>query len=190
MTYLIFAANWGFAALNAWQNVLAVFVLVSIGICIGVGFIWSVSHPKKTYADEPQRRQMAELQRIAEETGLVANPHVRSNSNVFYSDGYPLAERKAWGDVPYAELEQMFLDQFLLRYFSGLMPKGFDNDASWKTCEGESPWDYFVALNPWFKEMPTLFRQMTGYKLNDHQLSNAIVEYSRRLQKLSRKSMV
>jgi hypothetical protein len=86
--------------------------------------------------------------------------------------------------VPYEELEGMFLDQFLIRFFHSLMPQSprwFDSVA-----KGRSPWDHFAEMNEWAKEMPLLFEQMTGYTLNEIQLNNAIAEYARRLSKSPR----
>lgn len=117
---------------------------------------------------------------------------------VFHSDGYPMPVRKAWGDVPYDELGPMFLDQFLLRYFSDLMPSLIprnDGVMLWWLREdsyefdGRDPWASFLAACSWAKEMPLLFEQLTGYKLNELQLNNAIAEYVRRLQKSSKVSV-
>jgi hypothetical protein len=105
-----------------------------------------------------------------------------NSPSVFYSDGYPLPVRKAWGDIPYEELGPMFLDQFLLRYFAPWMCR-----SGLSAADTLSPWDTFAYANPWAKEMPLLFEQLTGYKLNDMQLNNAIAEYVRRSQKSARK---
>ena len=83
--------------------------------------------------------------------------------------------------IAYEDLEGMFLDQFLLRYFYSLMPQNF----IWGQAT-QRPWDDFVLLCPWAKEMPLLFEQMTGYTLNAIQLNNAIAEWSRRLSKTPR----
>jgi hypothetical protein len=92
------------------------------------------------------------------------------------SKGIPLPTRKAWGDIPYEELGPMFLDQFLLRYFAPWMCR-----SGLSAADALSPWDAFAYANPWVKEMPLLFEQLTGYKLNDMQLNNAVVEYARRV---------
>jgi hypothetical protein len=86
--------------------------------------------------------------------------------------------------IPYEELEGMFLDQFLIRFFHSLMPQS----PRWLDCiaKGRSPWEHFSEMNAWAKEMPLLFEQMTGYALNEIQLNNAIAEYARRLSKSSR----
>lgn len=90
--------------------------------------------------------------------------------------------RRAWGELPYEELAPMFLDQFLLRYFAGLMkPVEYLPLGTWN-----SPWEEFVVQNPWGKEMPLLFEQLTGYKLNDRQLNEAIGEWVSRLEKSQR----
>lgn len=102
----------------------------------------------------------------------------KTETAIFYSDGYPLPVRKAWGDVAYDELSPMFLDQFLLRYFHELMTV----DLAWFE-DVSAPWLRFIAFKPWAKDMPLLFEQLTGYKLNELQLNNAIAEYVRRLQK-------
>ena len=87
--------------------------------------------------------------------------------------------------IPYEELEGMFLDQFLLRYFYSLMPQevfAYMTVGGWDNC---APWEGFVKRNPWAKEMPLLFEQMTGYTLNEIQLNNAIAEWARRLERLA-----
>ena len=106
----------------------------------------------------------------------------KTETAVFHSDGYPLPVRKAWGDVAYDELSPMFLDQFLLRYFTPWMAVVSEH------VNGRDPWLEFVYMNPWAKDMPLLFEQLTGYKLNELQLNNAIAEYVRRLQKNEAKS--
>lgn len=106
---------------------------------------------------------------------------------VFQSAGLPLPPRKQWGDLPYEELSPMFLDQFLLRYFSELirMPP-----AQVPRVSLYVPWDDFLICNPWAREMPVLFQQLTGYQLNEHQLNNAIAEYCTRLSKLQSPKLV
>ena len=99
---------------------------------------------------------------------------------VFHSDGYPMPVRKAWGDIGYDELSPMFLDQFLLRYFHELMPQ---TAMLLGVTIQSDPWNDFALSFPWAKDMPLLFEQLTGYKLNELQLNNAIAEYVRRLQK-------
>ena len=105
---------------------------------------------------------------------------------VFHSDGYPMPVRKAWGDIAYDELGPMFLDQFLLRYFPTLMPESI-TDACYRDGRSLNPWELFVDQETWAKDMPVLFEQLTGYKLNELQLNNAIAEYVRRLQKADAK---
>ena len=51
---------------------------------------------------------------------------------------------------------------------------------------GNSPWKSACNSAAWLKEMPLLFEQMTGYKLNELQLNNAIAEWARRLSKSER----
>ena len=82
--------------------------------------------------------------------------------------------------IPYEELEGMFLDQFLLRYFYSLMPETWNIEMP---SGSRVPWDAFTWAYPWAKEMPVLFEQMTGYALNEIQLNNAIAEWARRLEK-------
>jgi hypothetical protein len=102
-------------------------------------------------------------------------------------DGTALPTRNVWDDrkgspIPYEELSPMFLDQFLLRYFAELMPYSlYWLESIVKTG---SPWEDFVRTNPWAKEMPLLFEQLTGYKLTELQLNYAIAEYVRRLQRV------
>lgn len=86
--------------------------------------------------------------------------------------------------IPYEELEGMFLDQFLLRYFYSLMPERWDFEMP-ATVSSMKPWNAFVWMQPWAKEMPLLFEQMTGYSLNEIQLNNAIAEWARRVSKSS-----
>jgi hypothetical protein len=116
------------------------------------------------------------------------NPVQRETENVAIRrmDGTRLPTRKVWderagGAIPYEELGPMFLDQFLLRYFAPWMAAA--------NCGGISsiaPWDDFAFDNQWAKDMPLLFEQLTGYKLNEMQLNNAIAEYVRRLSKSQR----
>jgi hypothetical protein len=89
--------------------------------------------------------------------------------------------------VPYEELEGMFLDQFLIRFFHSLMPQKGEL-WGWTPTVGfiGPPWETFVRREAWAKEMPLLFEQLTGYALNEIQLNNAIAEYARRLQKTPR----
>lgn len=98
------------------------------------------------------------------------------------NDGQSYPTRKAWGDLPYEELSPMFLDQFLLRYFHALMPQ---KATDVRLDPAREPWAQFVEASPgqWLKDMPLAFEQLTGYKLNELQLNNAIAEYVRRLQK-------
>jgi hypothetical protein len=89
--------------------------------------------------------------------------------------------------IPYEELEGMFLDQFLIRFFHSLMPQpgGF----FWTDIHNDKtrqPWEIFTGACAWAKEMPLLFEQMTGYALNEIQLNNAIAEYACRLSKSPR----
>jgi hypothetical protein len=84
-------------------------------------------------------------------------------------------------EIPYEELEGMFLDQFLLRFFHSLMPETWGNFVT--PVGSKAPWPAFVWVCPWATEMPLLFEQATGYKLNELQLNNAIAEWARRLQK-------
>lgn len=85
--------------------------------------------------------------------------------------------------IPYEELEGMFLDQFLLRYFHSLMPQISDGWPGEGTVWGGKPWDMIQKQRPWIKEMPILFEQLSGQKLNEIQLNNAIAEWARRVSK-------
>jgi hypothetical protein len=126
--------------------------------------------------------------KIEQEKGIL--PPMLEDAVFRTKAGRPVASRKTWDDriakqtqgavteIPYDELEGMFLDQFLLRYFHSLMSQ-YVHLERWKS----SPWDNFISHYEWAKEMPWLFEQMTGYKLNEHQLNNAIAEYARRLQR-------
>jgi hypothetical protein len=97
--------------------------------------------------------------------------------------------------IPYDDLEGMFLDQFLLRYFYSLMPDVIPRSDGailfWLRedsieLQPREPWSSFTKACPWAKEMPLLFAQMTGYTLNGIQLNNAIAEWARRLSKTPR----
>lgn len=80
-------------------------------------------------------------------------------------------------EIPYEEQAPMFMDQFLLRYFYELVkPIDF-------TAKGR-PWELFVQKNPWAKEMPVLFHQLTSIQLTDMQLNGAVADYMSRLSKL------
>lgn len=95
-------------------------------------------------------------------------------------DGTPLPAQEAWGALPYEEIGPMFLDQFLLTYFLDLM-KIPDARALAK-----GPWDAFVETNPWGKNLPRLFWQLTGYELTTRQKNAAIDEWIERADKLAR----
>ena len=112
-------------------------------------------------------------------------PDRRQDSAFLTKQGDPLPTRAAWGDLPYEELAPMFLDQFLLRYFSALMPASI-TAMGIRAGVVLSPWGLFVDQETWAKEMPLLFEQLTGYKLNDRQLNEAIGEYISRLEKSQR----
>lgn len=142
--------------------------------------------PKPGMPEEPAGRGTSDsASTIFKQPGVVLVPFeagevtLQSDQPAFRTkQGAPLPTRAAWGELPYEELAPMFLDQFLLRYFAGLMPT-YVNVETWKT----SPWDNFIECCEWAKEMPLLFEQLTGYKLNDRQLNEAIGEYVSRLEK-------
>ena len=118
------------------------------------------------------------------------NPVQRKTETALFQrkDGTPVDAPHAWvemarkhgHEIAYDELSPMFLDQFLLRYDHDLMPK--HQEFVLGLCHYPSPWQGFTAYCPWAKERPLLFEQLTGYKLNELQLNNAIAEYVRRLQ--------
>lgn len=105
-------------------------------------------------------------------TGAIAprNVWAEEHGKIMNADG-PL-------EVPHEEQAPMFLDQFLLRYFYELM-QPID-----ETARGR-PWPLFVERNPWAKEMPLLFYQLTTIRLTDMQLNGAIAEYMSRVGKLN-----
>lgn len=96
-------------------------------------------------------------------------------------DGEYMPAQEAWGALPYAELQPMFLDQFLIRYFCDLIktPTGDRMDTL-------GPWDAFCQVNPWAMGMRSLFWQLTGYELSTRQLNAAIEEYVERVGKFSK----
>jgi hypothetical protein len=69
------------------------------------------------------------------------------------------------------DLELMFLDQLLIRFFHTLLkPEPYHLAVQ----VGVTPWNAFVESNPWAKEMPLLFELGWGYKLNEFQLNRGI----------------
>lgn len=184
---VVFAANWGFAAL-----------MLAVGY--GLGWCMSVRLLFETPAKIPKTEDLATFSELGQfkmpmtlhrdqpaDTPIAPvtpQPVFKTQS------GQAVESPRTWDQrlarfggpeqIPYEELEGMFLDQFLLRYFYSLMP-----DAPFGTVFDVSlqPWDSFVVTHEWAKEMPLLFEQMTGYKLNDRQLNNAIAEWTRRLSK-------
>lgn len=107
--------------------------------------------------------------------------------------GSPLPVRRVWDDnrekhglppIPYEEIGPMFLDQFLLRYFHEVMKPYPDRDEGPMAPKyAYQPWEAFCMLNPWARDMPLLFEQLTSHKLSDLQLNATIAEYVSRLQK-------
>ncbi len=180
---VVFAANWGFAAL-----------MLAVGC--GVGW-WLRSRAERAKVPWPLKidalPSLSEHQRA--DTPGPGKTQIASQQPVFQTQsGQVIESPRTWDQrlarfggpeqIPYEELEGMFLDQFLLRFFYSLMPEP-SMPLSAINGEGRSlpPWECFIALHPWAKEMPVLFEQMTGYKLNELQLNNAIAEWARRLSK-------
>lgn len=177
-----------------WQILLLAIVVLVCGVWLG----WI------TFRARERALNIAALQRISADQQAVIDftesqraetPVQREtqNTGIKTFTGQPVESPRYWDQrlekitggaktqIPYDDLEGMFLDQFLLRYFYSLMPQGF----IWGEAT-QNPWDDFVLLCPWAIEMPLLFEQLTGYALNAIQLNNAIAEWSRRLSKTPR----
>lgn len=202
MSVLVLAANWGFAA---W--IVIAFIVgaiagsvitwpwwykaekqtdelertrVSLAACLSIAEGWGMDNmpAKSEWAWSPALQAVYDLRRSFDFT----NPERAETSVQRRAAGLPQNlpwQKKFGGEIPYEELEGMFLDQFLLRWFSKLMP---DDRLSADFLNSTlPPWDRFVSFSPWAKEIPLMFEQFTGYKLNDIQLNNAIAEYARRL---------
>lgn len=190
---VVFAANWGFAAL-----------MLAVGY--GLGWCMSVRLLFETPAKIPKTEDLASFSELGQfkmpmtlhrdqpaDTPIAPvtpQPVFKTQS------GQAVESPRTWDQrlarfggpeqIPYEELEGMFLDQFLLRYFYSLMPtQPMLTLYGWEGQSISGPWDAFVRRNEWSKEMPLLFEQMTGYKLNDLQLNNVIAEWARRLSKSS-----
>lgn len=99
-------------------------------------------------------------------------------------DGEFMPAQEAWGALPYSEIGPMFLDQFLIRWFSEMIvtPEG-------ERMDEVGPWEAFKQVNTWAWGMPALFWQLTGYELSTRQLNAAIEEYVDRVGKISRASV-
>lgn len=100
-------------------------------------------------------------------------------------DGEPMPAQEAWGALPYSEVGPMFLDQFLIRFFSRVpiqTPEGARMDEV-------GPWTAFTESNPWAVDIRQLFWQLTGYELSTRQLNAAIEEYVDRVGKISKASV-
>ena len=128
------------------------------------------------------------LERISEDQRAVARMPQRAP--IFHATTGGIGPRNVWAEqhgknlhagepveIPHEEQAPMFLDQFLLRYFYDLV-QPIDENAPGR------PWELFVQKNPWAKEMPVLFHQLTSIKLTDMQLNGAIADYMSRLSKL------
>ena len=81
---------------------------------------------------------------------------------------------KVFGKMEYEDVQQKFLDNFLLKYFHAIIILPHPNAPG-------SPWKSFCVLNDWAKGMPEVFWLMTGYRPDEYQLNCAISEYARRV---------
>jgi hypothetical protein len=203
MTILLFAANWGFAA-SGWFYVTAALV-VGFGVGFASGWenhvVWSKNKSRagsivQAWIDKGPWKHYDTYK-----TGPPAPAGSLPPPPVFQSSVGPLDPNHPWQknldkfngppSIPYEELEGMFLDQFLLRYFYSLMPaQPVMQTYGWDGPTSTGPWDAFERRNEWAKEMPLLFEQLTGYKLNDIQLNNAIAEWVRRVCKTTEATKV
>lgn len=170
---------------------------LTVSALLSKWFRWSESdgvralRPKPGMPEEPAGRGTSDsASTVFKQPGVLLVPFengevtLQSDQPAFRTkQGAPLPIRAAWGDLPYEELAPMFLDQFLLRYFPLLMPSEV---VVFSQLGSGAPWKLFTDYCPWAKEMPLLFEQLTGYKLNDRQLNEAIGEYISRLEKLQR----
>ena len=124
------------------------------------------------------RARNAERSEEAQQTGVFhATTGAIGPQNVWGKEHAKIMGQSSPLEIPHEEQAPMFLDQFLLRYFYDLVqPIDF-------TAPGR-PWELFVQKNPWAKEMPVLFHQLTSIQLTDMQLNGAIADYMSRLSKL------
>lgn len=198
---VVFAANWGFAALM---------------LALGYGLGWlmrgrvedkanrQLRQDYESLCDQTRVRREADYKAAVASAQRTDSPSLRETEiapvtpqPVFQTQsGKVIESPRTWDQrlarfggpeqIPYEELEGMFLDQFLLRYFYSLMPlAGSTFWSGMHQSPAPLPWTEFIASCPWAKEMPLLFEQMTGYKLNELQLNNAIAEWAQRLSKPS-----
>ena len=184
---LVLAATWSFAA---WA-VLGGIVGLALGWLVRGG--WEAGEDRKALAriGDDQR---AIVGWTAAQSAATPGPRETETALFQASNGAPVPSPRTWDKrlepfggpktIAYEDLEGMFLDQFLLRFFHSLMPETWvlRFDAPGVSL---APWPMFVNLHPWAEEMPLLFEQMTGYTLNEIQLNNAIAEWARRLSKTS-----
>ena len=161
---------------------MSAFISLWLGVIIGValGYMLCLIFKKPSItAPHPlgsEKRSEAPIAQTGIRGGSPQSPPAIAPPAVFQSGGKPLAIRAAWGDVLHEEQAPMFMDQFLLRYFYDLV-QPIDENARGR------PWDLFVQKNPWAKEMPVLFHQLTSIKLTDMQLNGAIADYMSRAAK-------
>lgn len=181
---------------------------VQLAGCLTAAEGWAGKVDKDSWAWSPAFQAVVDLRRdydsLCEQTKLrretnlqrAATPMQRETETALFqaSNGAPVPSPRTWDKrlepfggpktIAYEDLEGMFLDQFLLRFFHSLMPETWvlRFDAPGVSL---APWPTFVKMHPWATEMPLLFEQMTGYTLNEIQLNNAIAEWARRLSKTS-----
>lgn len=84
----------------------------------------------------------------------------------------------AFGKLKYEDVGEMFLDNFLLKYFHGIVQLPHNETGA------RSPWRAFCDANSWASGMPEVFWLMSGYRPDEYQLNQAISEYSRRVSKV------
>jgi hypothetical protein len=181
-----------------WQ-----FLLMSIiAVCGGVWLGWIVFQARERSLDREAMQRIGADQRVVIDfanSPRAETPVQRETQKAALQTkaGQSIGSPRTWDKrletfggpttIPYEELEGMFLDQFLLRYFYSLMPETITFAGTpISRLSASRPWDSFLLECPWAKEMPLLFEQMTGYALNEIQLNNAIAEWARRLSKTPR----
>jgi len=182
-----------------------------VGLIAGwlVRGVWEITKDANTQA-ERERRIVLDAARVAEALATSHSPEYgaqqlspsaatpgprETHGSIFETkSGHPVESPLYWdkrrlahnlpAKIAYEELEGMFLDQFLLRYFPELMETTGDLFVR-SPLPKSNPWDLFCQASPWkwTKYMPLLFEQMTGYSLNEIQLNNAIAEWARRVSK-------
>lgn len=171
--------------------------LISIALGLGAGVLIRGILDSQKLLQAELRAERAERKHDNEIASAIIQSTEAGSKPVPFVTGGELANKQQtflaknlerFGGVPEIhsdDLELMFLDQLLIRFFHTLMPKTlvFPSSPSVSRLSSSRPWKSFVGECSWAEEMPLLFELGWGYKLNEFQLNNAIAEYARRISK-------